>query len=148
MNPSSNPIAEQSYLLPVYANPTAFVDKSFETLELILDLGGEDYLDHFRYILASAKEGYATPSPQQPSDSMAPLLEMVMEHVPPPTIDADGPDHATQKAATAAVMHEIGHLLGHDHSDGSEDLMSSALHAGTRHILSGEMVDQVLNESH
>ena len=62
-----------------------------ETLELILDLGGEDYLDHFRYILASAKDGYATPGLQTPSDSMAPLLEMVLEHVPPPTIDADGP---------------------------------------------------------
>lgn len=58
-----------------------------ETLELILELGGEDHLEHFHYILASAKEGYATPSPQTPSDSMAPLLDLVLEHVPPPTID-------------------------------------------------------------
>ncbi len=58
-----------------------------ETLELILELGGEDFLEHFHYMLASAKEGYATPSPQTPSDSMAPLLDMVLEHVPPPTID-------------------------------------------------------------
>ena len=62
-----------------------------ETLELILELGGEDYLEHFHYMLASAKEGYATPSPQTPSDSMEPLLEMVLKHVPPPAIDEDQP---------------------------------------------------------
>ena len=62
-----------------------------ETLELILDLGGENFLEHFHYILSSAKEGYATPSPQHASDSMAPLLDLVLEYVPPPTIDADGP---------------------------------------------------------
>ena len=62
-----------------------------ETLELILELGGEDYLEHFHYMLASAKEGYATPSPQTPSDSMEPLLEMVLQHVPPPSIDEDQP---------------------------------------------------------
>ncbi|MDG2012077.1 MAG: translational GTPase TypA [Pirellulaceae bacterium] len=62
-----------------------------ETLELILELGGEDYLEHFHYILASAKEGYATPSPQTPSDSMEPLLDMVLKHVPPPVIDVEQP---------------------------------------------------------
>ena len=62
-----------------------------ETLELILDLGGEEFLEHFHYILASAKEGYATPSPQTPSDSMAPLLDMVLKHVPAPMIDEDQP---------------------------------------------------------
>ncbi|MGI9519100.1 MAG: translational GTPase TypA [Pirellulaceae bacterium] len=58
-----------------------------ETLELILELGGEEYLEHFHYMLASAKEGYATPSPQTESDSMAPLLDMVLEHVPPPEVE-------------------------------------------------------------
>lgn len=58
-----------------------------ETLELILELGGESFLEHFHYMLASAKEGYATPSPQMPSNSMAPLLDLVLEKVPPPAID-------------------------------------------------------------
>jgi len=58
-----------------------------ETLELILELGGEDYLEHFHFMLASAKEGYATPSSTAPSDSMAPLLDLVIEKVPPPLID-------------------------------------------------------------
>ncbi len=59
-----------------------------ETLELILELGGESFLEHFHYMLASAKEGYATPSPQMPSNSMAPLLDLVLEKVPPPAIDS------------------------------------------------------------
>ena len=58
-----------------------------ETLELILELGGEDYLEHFHFMLASAKEGYATPSATAPSDSMTPLLDLVVEKVPAPKID-------------------------------------------------------------
>ncbi len=62
-----------------------------ETLELILELGGEKYLEHFHYMLSSAKQGYATPSPQTPSDSMAPLLDLVLAKVPPPAIDSNKP---------------------------------------------------------
>jgi GTP-binding protein len=58
-----------------------------ETLELILELGGEQYLEHFHFMLASAREGYATPSPQMPSHSMAPLLDLVLDKVPPPAIE-------------------------------------------------------------
>ncbi len=58
-----------------------------ETLELILELGGEEFLEHFHYMLASAREGYATPSPQMPSHSMSPLLDLVLDKVPPPLID-------------------------------------------------------------
>jgi GTP-binding protein len=58
-----------------------------EAMELILELGGEEYLDNFVYLYASAKEGYATPSLDQPSASMEPLLDIVIEHVPPPTIE-------------------------------------------------------------
>ncbi len=57
-----------------------------EALELIVELGGEQFLDEFHYIFASAKDGFATPSPEMPSDSMKPLLEMVYNHVPPPKI--------------------------------------------------------------
>ena len=60
-----------------------------ETLELILELGGEDYLEHFHFMLASAKEGFATPSATTPSDSMAPLLDLVLDKVPAPKIDDD-----------------------------------------------------------
>ena len=58
-----------------------------QTLELILALGGESYLEHLHYMLASAKEGYATPNLKTPSDSMSPLLDLVLDEVPPPAID-------------------------------------------------------------
>ncbi|HMP67752.1 MAG TPA: translational GTPase TypA [Pirellulaceae bacterium] len=66
-----------------------------EALELIVELGGEKYLDDFQYIFASARDGFATPSPEMPSDSMKPLLEMVYNHVPPPKI-VDGQDFQMQ----------------------------------------------------
>lgn len=57
-----------------------------EAMELILELGGEQYLDDFVYIYASAKEGFATLDLDQPSNNMEPLLDLVVEHIPPPTI--------------------------------------------------------------
>ena len=58
-----------------------------EAMELILEMGGEDFLDNFHHIFASAKEGFATLDPDQPSDSMVPLLDMILEKVPPPEIE-------------------------------------------------------------
>ena len=67
--------------------PDARVDEVIdESMELILEMGGEHFLDNFHFILASAKEGYATHDLNQPSESMAPLLDMILEHVPPPTV--------------------------------------------------------------
>lgn len=58
-----------------------------ETFELILDLGGEDYLESLSHIFASAKEGYATTDPAERTESIAPLMDMILENVPPPEID-------------------------------------------------------------
>ena len=67
--------------------PDARVDEVIdESMELILEMGGETFLDHFHYILASAKEGFATHDLNQPSETMAPLLDMILEQVPPPTV--------------------------------------------------------------
>ena len=59
-----------------------------EAMELILEMGGEEFLDNFHYIYASAKDGYATTDLEQLSGNMDPLLDLVIEHVPPPTIEA------------------------------------------------------------
>lgn len=59
-----------------------------EAMELILEMGGEEFLDNFHYIYASAKDGFATTDPDQPSDNMEPLLDIVLEQVPPPSIQA------------------------------------------------------------
>lgn len=60
-----------------------------EALELILELGGEHLLDDFPHIFSTAKEGYATLDPSVRTDSMRPLLDMVLETVPGPEIDPD-----------------------------------------------------------
>ena len=62
-----------------------------ETLELFLDLEADDETADFPYVFASSKEGYATHDPQQRGTSMQPLLEMILDKVPPPTADAQAP---------------------------------------------------------
>ena len=58
-----------------------------EAMELIVEMGGEEFLDEFHHIYSSAKEGFATLDLNTPSDSMEPLLDMILERVPPPTIE-------------------------------------------------------------
>lgn len=62
-----------------------------EALELLIDLGGEHFMDDFDYIFTSAKEGYATHDPSVPGTSMAPLLDLVLEKIPGPEVEPDAP---------------------------------------------------------
>lgn len=62
-----------------------------EALELLVDLGGEHYMDEFNYIFTSAKEGYAAYNPTQHATSMEPLLDMVLEKIPGPEVQPDAP---------------------------------------------------------
>ena len=62
-----------------------------ETFELLLDMGAEEVLGDFPHIFSTSKEGYATHDPEQRGDSMRPLLDLVLEAVPGPKIDADAP---------------------------------------------------------
>ena len=58
-----------------------------EACELILDLGGEEQLEKLVYIFASAKNGFATMDLNTPSTSIKPLMDLILEKVPPPEID-------------------------------------------------------------
>jgi GTP-binding protein len=62
-----------------------------ETFELLVDLGAEDVLHDFPYLFASGREGYATSDPAVRTDSIAPLLDLVLAAVPGPLIDPDAP---------------------------------------------------------
>ncbi|GIW98433.1 MAG: GTP-binding protein [Pirellulaceae bacterium] len=70
------------------ARPTEVVD---EALELLVDLGGEEFFDDYTYLFASAKEGYATFDPSQRGESMQPLLDLVLEKIPGPEVEPDAP---------------------------------------------------------
>ena len=58
-----------------------------EAMELICEMGGEHFLDNFHFIYASAKEGFATPEIDTFEGNMDPLLDLVLEHVPPPEVE-------------------------------------------------------------
>jgi GTP-binding protein len=62
-----------------------------EVFELFLQLGADEKLADFPYIFASGRSGYATHDPENPGDSMKPLLDLVMEKVPGPDVDIDSP---------------------------------------------------------
>jgi GTP-binding protein len=62
-----------------------------ETFDLFLELGAEDTAADFPCIFASSKLGFATLDPEKPGESMEPLLDAVLQHVPGPEIDADAP---------------------------------------------------------
>ncbi len=70
------------------ARPHEALDEAFE---LMMDLGAEDAIGDFPHLWASSKEGFATLDPNEPGDSMTPLLDMVLESVPGPEIEANEP---------------------------------------------------------
>ena len=66
-----------------------------EVLDLIFDLfvaldANDAQLD-FPVLYSSSRQGWATRKLEHERLDMAPLLEMVLEHVPGPTVDTDGP---------------------------------------------------------
>lgn len=59
-----------------------------ETLALIVELGGDSHWESFVHVFASAKAGFAKLSLDEPDgNSMKPILDLVLEHVPAPKID-------------------------------------------------------------
>jgi GTP-binding protein len=62
-----------------------------EVLELFLQLGADDALADFPFLFASAKLGYATTDPSQPTSSIQPLMDMILKKIPGPDVDVAGP---------------------------------------------------------
>ena len=62
-----------------------------EALMLLVDLGGEHFMDHFDVVFASGRSGYATLDWKTPGDTMAPLLDMLLEKIPGPEVEPDAP---------------------------------------------------------
>ena len=62
-----------------------------EVFDLFVELGANDETLDFPTIYASAKEGWASWDVGQRTDSVQPLLEAIIEHVPPPEGDAKQP---------------------------------------------------------
>ena len=62
-----------------------------ETFDLFVELGADDKTLDFPYVFASGRAGYATHDPEKPTDSIKPLLDMIVRHVPGPLTNPTGP---------------------------------------------------------
>ena len=70
------------------ARPHEVLDQVFE---LMLELGANDEQLDFPVIYTSAAKGYARREPDDDTMDMAPLLDAILEHIPAPEVDQDGP---------------------------------------------------------
>lgn len=62
-----------------------------EALMLLVDLGGEQYMEDFQCIFASAKNGFASLDPKATSGDMLPLLDLIVDTIPGPDVEPDKP---------------------------------------------------------
>jgi GTP-binding protein len=70
------------------ARPAAVVDKVYE---LFMDLGADEHQIEFPIVYTNARTGTATLDLEQPGSSLQPLLDLLVEHTPPPTYTPDYP---------------------------------------------------------
>jgi GTP-binding protein len=69
-------------------DPEQAVDK---VLDLFLELGADDDQCDFPYLFGSGMGGYAKPDMKTESDTMKPLFDAILRHVPPPVGDPEKP---------------------------------------------------------
>lgn len=62
-----------------------------EVFDLFVKLGAPDHILDFPVIYASAKDGYATLDHSKKNGSMIPLFDMIIEAIPAPVGDPEGP---------------------------------------------------------
>ena len=98
------------------ADPDAAVDKVFD---LMVELGATDEQLEFPVVYASAVNGYARFEPEDGNMDMVPLLDTILEEVPAPEVEADGP-----------VALQICTV---DHSSYEGRIGVGRLHSGTLH---------------
>jgi GTP-binding protein len=70
------------------ARPDWVVEQTFDMFD---KLGATDEQLDFPVIYSSATEGYASKDADARSGDTSPLFEAIVDHVPPPDVDADGP---------------------------------------------------------
>ncbi len=76
-----------------------------EVLDLLIDLDAHDDQLEFPVVYASARAGWASLDMETPGVDLKPLFEVLLDSVPPPSRDADGPlqAHVTNLDADAYV---------------------------------------------
>ncbi len=70
------------------SRPDWVIDQTFDLFDR---LGATDEQMDFDVVYASALQGYATLDLETPSNDMQPLFQTIVDKVPPPDVDIDGP---------------------------------------------------------
>ncbi len=70
------------------ARPAAVVDEVFD---LLVELGADDVQLDFPVVYASARDAVAGLEPDAPRSDLRPLLDVILEHAPPPRVAEDAP---------------------------------------------------------
>jgi GTP-binding protein len=89
-----------------------------EVLELFMELEASDRQLDAPFLYASGLAGWASDEVDRPGDDLRPLFEAILEHVPPPGADPDGPfqmlvstlDHSTYVGRIAIGRIERGRV--------------------------------------
>ena len=88
------------------ARPEEVID---EVLELLIDLGASDEQLDCPFVYASAKDGFATFSPEEKTADMTPLFETILDYIPAPEGD---PDAGTQVLISTIDYNEYVGRIG------------------------------------
>jgi len=62
-----------------------------EVFDLFVEMGADDDMLDFPYIFASGREGYATTDPKVKTETIQPLLDLVLDYIPGPEVRPDAP---------------------------------------------------------
>ena len=102
------------------ARPTEVIDGVFD---LMVDLGANDEQLDFPTIYTSAVNGYARTEPDEDNSDMTPLLDAIIEHIPAPDCDAEGP--VAMQVCTIDYSSYVGRI-------GIGRIFSGTMHTGDR----------------
>ncbi|MHB9002623.1 MAG: translational GTPase TypA [Coriobacteriia bacterium] len=102
------------------ARPHEVIDEVFE---LMLDLGANDEQLDFPIVYTSAVNGYARLEPEDGNMNMLPLLDAIIDHIPAPNVDPDGP--VAMQVCTIDYSNFVGRI-------GIGRIFSGTLHSGEK----------------
>jgi GTP-binding protein len=80
-----------------------------EIFDLFAALDADEHQLDFPHVYASAKQGWVVRDLEDPRDGMAPLFDLILEHVPAPEADPEGPFRML--ATTLEANPYLGRLL-------------------------------------
>ena len=61
-----------------------------EVFDLLVELDADDAALDFPVVYASGRDGWSTFDPAEKGDDLRPILDTILERVPPPTVDTEG----------------------------------------------------------